>query len=116
MKSRDFCYWLQGYFELSAPCNSLATDLSVEQSGIVRQHLNMVLIHEGPQANPFCHWLHGFFQGIVGQRASEEQVALIQRRLTDVFVHEIDPSFPAKQQADLVTAHGKGAGEFLMNC
>lgn len=41
MTSRDFCYWLQGFFEVSA-----ATELSAEQAELVKRHLNMVFKHE----------------------------------------------------------------------
>lgn len=41
MTSRDFCYWLQGFFEVSD-----ATALDVEQVALVRRHLNMVFFHE----------------------------------------------------------------------
>lgn len=41
MKSRDFCYWLQGYFELANPTNVDGATLMV-----IRNHLNMVFIHE----------------------------------------------------------------------
>lgn len=49
MKSRDFCYWLQGYFEISfADENkkSQATALSFEQTLKIQNHLNMVFKHE----------------------------------------------------------------------
>lgn len=61
MKSRDFCYWLQGYFELSSK-----DGLTKEQVDIIRAHLAMV------------------------------------------FIHEIDPSFPQNQQAQLNEAHDLG--------
>jgi hypothetical protein len=41
MTSRDFVYWLQGYFEL-APSQAL----SVEQTELIRRHLSMVFKHE----------------------------------------------------------------------
>ena len=41
MTSRDFCYWLQGYFEISGE-----TVLSPNATKIVRNHLNMVFKHE----------------------------------------------------------------------
>lgn len=41
MKSRDFCYWLQGYFEISG--KAALTENQVE---IVSKHLNMVFVHE----------------------------------------------------------------------
>lgn len=41
MTSRDFCYWLQGFFELS---NEQA--LSVTQTQIIAKHLALVFKHE----------------------------------------------------------------------
>ena len=41
MTSRDFCYWLQGYFELTNP-----QELSVRETTLIKQHLNLVFKHE----------------------------------------------------------------------
>lgn len=41
MKSQEFCYWLQGLFELGGP-----TQLDEKQTKLIKQHLNMVFIHE----------------------------------------------------------------------
>jgi hypothetical protein len=41
MKAVEFCYWLQGYFELS-PKGSL----DKEQVECIRNHLNLVFQHE----------------------------------------------------------------------
>jgi hypothetical protein len=41
MTSRDFCYWLQGCFEILDP-----SGLSERQTKIIKNHLNMVFIHE----------------------------------------------------------------------
>jgi hypothetical protein len=41
MTSRDFVYWLQGFFEIGKP-----TTLSMEQTAMVKRHLEMVFIHE----------------------------------------------------------------------
>ena len=41
MTSRDFCYWLQGFFELTAE-----QGMAVEQTEIVKRHLAMVFHHE----------------------------------------------------------------------
>jgi len=43
MKSRDFCYWLQGYFELSDSSNE---GLSQRRVDAIKNHLNMVFKHE----------------------------------------------------------------------
>lgn len=41
MTSRDFCYWLQGFFEVSEPVN-----LSEKQVQQIKNHLAMVFKHE----------------------------------------------------------------------
>jgi len=41
MTSRDFCYWLQGYFEISG-----VTELNSKQVDVLKNHLNMVFAHE----------------------------------------------------------------------
>ena len=41
MTSRDFCYWLQGYFEVGEPSN-----LTEDQLTCVKRHLNLVFAHE----------------------------------------------------------------------
>lgn len=41
MTSRDFCYWLQGYFEITAEY-----DLTKQQIEIIKKHLSMVFAHE----------------------------------------------------------------------
>lgn len=41
MNSVDFCYWLQGYFEISD--SKSITDKQVE---IIKNHLNLVFKHE----------------------------------------------------------------------
>jgi len=40
--SRDFCYWVQGFFELTGKTESL----SKEQVKTIQQHLAMVFKHE----------------------------------------------------------------------
>ncbi len=41
MTSRDFCYWLQGFFEIAD-----AKELNVRQTEDVRRHLALVFRHE----------------------------------------------------------------------
>lgn len=41
MKSTEFCYWLQGLFEIGKP-----TTLDAEQVQTIKNHLNMVFVHE----------------------------------------------------------------------
>lgn len=52
MTSRDFCYWLQGYFEVAEHGRTTtggscaAVTLTNDQVQVVRQHLAMVFKHE----------------------------------------------------------------------
>lgn len=47
MTSRDFCYWLQGFFELSmAGDPGLEIPLSNQKVNMIMNHLNLVFKHE----------------------------------------------------------------------
>lgn len=53
MRARDFCYWLQGYFEIRGD-NVPDLAITPNQVKLIRNHLNMVFVHEidpsyGPQ-------------------------------------------------------------------
>lgn len=41
MKSVEFCYWLQGLFEVGEP-----ETLNAKQVDLIKRHLNMVFVHE----------------------------------------------------------------------
>lgn len=41
MTSRDFVYWLQGFFEITK-----TNKLKEEQVGMIKNHLNLVFHHE----------------------------------------------------------------------
>lgn len=41
MKSRDFCFWLQGYFEVAKP-----KTVTTEELDMIKRHLNLVFKHE----------------------------------------------------------------------
>lgn len=48
MLARDFCYWLQGFFEIQSaglPSNR-DTGLEAGQVEMIKAHLNMVFAHE----------------------------------------------------------------------
>lgn len=51
MTSRDFVYWLQGFFEISG-----ADSMNMIQVSMVRKHLALVFAHEiDPSAGPPAH-------------------------------------------------------------
>jgi len=46
MKAHEFCYWLQGFFEIyDAACEG-APALNCEQAALVQKHLALVFKHE----------------------------------------------------------------------
>lgn len=47
MKAVEFCYWLQGVFEVAD-----LKALDEKQTDLVRRHLNMVFIHEIDKTYP----------------------------------------------------------------
>lgn len=58
MTSRDFCYWLQGYFELNdLVSNKPGEDpITPKQADMIRKHLAMVFKHEiDPLMGPQMH-------------------------------------------------------------
>lgn len=55
MTSRDFCYWLQGYFEIEQSGTS-RPNLTEKQVETIRNHLSMVFKHEiDPSMGPQTH-------------------------------------------------------------
>lgn len=45
MTSRDFCYWLQGFYELKKTIDC-REGFSVETVAMIEKHLAMVFVHE----------------------------------------------------------------------
>lgn len=56
-------------------------------------------------ARDFAYWLQGCFELNDITSFNEQQTDLIRKHLHMVFIHEIDPSFPAEQQQALNDAH-----------
>lgn len=57
------------------------------------------------KSTEFCYWLQGLFELGNPKVLDERQTDLIKRHLNMVFVHEIDPSYPAQQQNVLNAIH-----------
>ena len=45
MTSRDFCYWLQGYFEITEELKD-GRGIGAGQAEMIRRHLSLVFKHE----------------------------------------------------------------------
>lgn len=53
MKATEFCYWLQGFFELNQAAEQYTKQLTPEQVEIIQRHLALVFVHDiDPQAGP----------------------------------------------------------------
>lgn len=70
MTSRDFCYWLQGFFEVSK-----TKEVNAEQTELIKKHLNMVFAHEidpsfgGPEKQEILDKIHnGPLPSMTGDR------------------------------------------------
>lgn len=51
----------------------------------------------------FCNWLSGVLE--MNETLTPQQITLVKSRLSDAFLHDIDQTFPADQQAALHAAH-----------
>lgn len=59
------------------------------------------------KAHEFCYWLQGLFELAKPESLTPEQTDLVKRHLNMVFIHDIDPKYPAEQQQSLNEAHAK---------
>jgi hypothetical protein len=59
------------------------------------------------KSRDFAYWLQGLFELGDISDLDERQTALIKSHLNMVFIHEIDPGFPAEQQQVLDRAHSQ---------
>jgi squalene cyclase len=75
MNSREFAYWLQGFFELSD-----STELTPEQVSIVKKHLDMVFVHEIDPSYPEAEKLQEIHDG----------VKELEKRVDDLTVTKVD--------------------------
>lgn len=63
MTSRDFCYWIQGFFELTEDSQT-NNSLTAAQTIKIKNHLAMVFKHEidpsfgGPKVQEELHKIH----------------------------------------------------------
>jgi hypothetical protein len=115
MKAVEFCYWLQGYFEISGAHNSSAFQMDERQVDCVRRHLGLVKKVEPNHGNAFVKWLDLLLRH--AKALSTEDVFEVQRALSTQFLHVIDPSYDFYQKA-LNAVHGNGdaAGGALVRC
>ena len=98
MRAVEFCYWLQGAFELAQ------IPLTVEQIACVQKHLALVeatpQTGQPKQATDFCSWLRGGLDFIAPCDA--QQVQAIRTKLNDCFEHAIDGMYPNQDKLNAI--------------
>lgn len=86
MTSRDFCYWLQGYFEVhGVEDKGSVADVSLTplQVDLIRRHLSLVFKHEiDPSYGPAEHQqeLQDLHDGVKKAQETAEQAKKIASR------------------------------------
>lgn len=98
MQSRDFCYWLQGYFEIQGIyTSSFGNDISFTQNQLkcITNHLNLVFKCEefnSSKSYQFCLSVRVDLDlNVLGSRKLD--FVKIRESLNNVFTHEIDNTF-----------------------
>lgn len=87
MTSENFCYWLQGYFELNDKDSDFF--LKKDQINCVKKHLDLTLT-AGKQSN-FLAWLSGIIDAIGVKNFSVETTLLIKKKLSEEFKNVTAP-------------------------
>lgn len=99
MNSKDFAYWLQGYFELRTDSTSILTETQIK---IIKQHLELVKVTD-KKLQGFCAWLNTIFELLDTLKLSfnvsfnEELMKILSIKLNEEFKHVIDPTYSAQE-------------------
>jgi hypothetical protein len=97
MTARDFCYWLQGFFEIY---NRPIDKLTYYQVVIIEKHLKMVTVCEPQTTNRFYVFIKNTLNFLKDDNGSlsKSAIDLIRLKLNNEFIHVIDPSMGDEQQ------------------
>ena len=100
MKATEFCYWLQGCFEMAKP-----DYLTRDAMRTVGAHLELVANADPAHDNIFVSWLSMYITAQTGLRTlTVEETDKIKRHLAAQFKHVIDPSYGG-DKAELQAVH-----------
>ncbi len=102
MKTPEFLYWLQGWFEIEEP-----TIISTKQVLIIKKHIDLTLKYSELNKEtklkdnlmPVIHAIKGILEMDKIDEASTSYVAYL---LNNAFKHEIDPSYGDKDIQDVL--------------
>lgn len=107
MKANEFCYWLQGYFEIGVAQGVEAGPLKVTAVECVKAHLALVQKVEPDHANVFVAWLSERLRNA----PHHLDIAEVRRFLAAQFQHVIDPGYGGDQK-ELSKIHGTIGGSW----
>jgi hypothetical protein len=111
VKATEFCYWLQGAFELG-----VIPALTLAQLETIKKHLEMVKkTNQDDQpaaAVEFCYWLRGGADFI--KHEDLDQTETVRNKLAICFEHTIDTLYP--NQGELNAIHNKPGKNVVMRC
>jgi hypothetical protein len=120
MKSRDFCYWLQGFFELTNLNESEQQYIYAHRKCIIT-HLNLVIETNrlSPESNSgtldFVKELHDLLSNL--GHLEEVDYDKIKTKLSWIFHHVVDPTFGDQNVQDsLNKIHNEEDYEIAPRC
>lgn len=87
MKAIEFCYWLQGLFEIHD-----VAELNAKQVNLINKHLEMVFVHEKEQSKhlDFCKNLSGYIKFSNMTILNMSVTNRVKNALNDLFEHVIE--------------------------
>jgi len=103
MKSIDFCYWLQGWFELFDP-----PIINQKQIQTIQEHLSLVYQYD-KEIIPFCAELQGLLLFVQPVELDAATTQKIKNRLNETFLKQIDSRYTPQEHAALNAIHQKTA-------
>jgi hypothetical protein len=100
MKAVEFCYWLQGLFEINT-----VNELNENQVNVIYKHLQMVFVHEKEDSKyfDFCKNLFGYIKFSNMTAMNMVVTKRVKETLDGLFEHVI-----SKKEENIVSYHKKG--------
>lgn len=90
MKSIEFCYWLQGFFEIS---ESHEFKFNLNQLNCIERHVDLVIKYESPNISKSYSFVCFLKNYLIIKEETVSYTGRIQQILQDIFIHEIDNSY-----------------------
>jgi hypothetical protein len=106
MRANEFCYWLQGYFEMA---DTDPPRMGARQVKIIKEHMALVHRVDPEHGCLFVSWL-GMFLDSVDDGLGTADTARVRKHLASQFKHEIDPSYGGDQAALQAIHDGRPPG------